>query len=43
MNLNEAFQQAVSVPQKKEQSWYLTSADMLPTLRRKEVAAKQWW
>ena len=43
MNLNEAFKQAVSVPQKKEQSWYLTSAEMLPTLRRKEVAAKQWW
>ena len=43
MNLYEAFQQAVSVPKKKEQNWYLISAEMLPTLRRKEVAAKQWW
>ena len=43
MNLYEAFQQAASVPQKKEQNWYFTSAEMLPTLRWKEVAAKRWW
>ena len=42
MNLYEAFQQAVSVTEKKEQNWYLTIAEMLPTLRWKEVAAKRW-
>ena len=30
MNLYEAFQQVLFVPQKKEQNWYLTSAEMLP-------------
>ena len=43
MNLYEAFQQALFVPQKKEQNWYLTIAEMLPMLRWKEVAAKRWW
>ena len=33
MNLYEAFQQVLFVPQKKEQNWYFTSAEMLPTLR----------
>ena len=28
MNLYEAFQQALFVPQKKEQNWYLTSGDI---------------
>ena len=37
MNLYEAFQQAVSV----KQNWYLTSVEMLPMLRWKEVAAKR--
>ena len=39
MNLYEAFQQAVSV----KQNWYLTSVEILPMLRWKEVAAKRWW
>ena len=43
MNLYEAYQQAVSIPQKKEQNWYLTSAEMMSTLRCKEVAVKRWW
>ena len=43
MNLYEAFQLVVFVPQKKEQNLYLTIAEMLPMLRWKEVAAKRWW
>ena len=43
MNLYETFQQALFVSLKREQNWNCASAEMLPMLRWKEVAAKWWW